>query len=115
MSTSAWSTLQAKCKSALNQQSFAQGIARRCAARRLGERLRRPRLSPLQLPSPADSPLSAPRSKRVEAQLTDLEAKMESKKMELVHLQTQFQQKSQSDAEASGVPPTAPGVAAAAV
>jgi hypothetical protein len=47
--------------------------------------------------------------------LTDLESKMEAKKMELVHLQTQLQQKAQSEAEASGAPPAAPGVAAAAV
>ncbi|GAA5900246.1 hypothetical protein JCM6882_002286 [Rhodosporidiobolus microsporus] len=50
--------------------------------------------------------------KRVEAQLKDFETKLEAKKLEIVHLQTQFQQQQQSasqgasggSAEAGGAP-----------
>ncbi|GAA5861430.1 hypothetical protein JCM8547_006126 [Rhodosporidiobolus lusitaniae] len=45
--------------------------------------------------------------KRVEAQLKDLETKLEAKKLEIVHLQTQYQQVQQTAAQG------APAVAAA--
>jgi hypothetical protein len=48
--------------------------------------------------------LSPSNSARVEANLADLDAKMESKKMELVHLQTQLQQRNQTQAQAIGGP-----------
>ncbi|GAA5837149.1 hypothetical protein JCM11251_005268 [Rhodosporidiobolus azoricus] len=40
--------------------------------------------------------------KRVEAQLKDFESKLEAKKLEIVHLQTQFQQQQQTAAQAGG-------------
>ncbi|GAA5982295.1 hypothetical protein JCM11641_001996 [Rhodosporidiobolus odoratus] len=40
--------------------------------------------------------------KRVETQLKDLESKLEAKKLELVHLQTQFQQQQQTAAQPGG-------------
>ncbi|ORY72441.1 Prefoldin [Leucosporidium creatinivorum] len=48
---------------------------------------------------------------RVEASLQDLDTKMESKKMELVHLQTQIQQKRETEQQALGGAPA--GVKAA--
>jgi len=71
--------------------------------------LRRPPLTP-----PADLAFAVACSKRVEGQLTDLEAKLEAKKMELVHLQTQMQQKAEQEAQESA-PPAASQIATAAV
>lgn len=41
-------------------------------------------------------------STRVEKSLEELDAKMETKKMELVHLQTQIQQKRETEQQALG-------------
>ncbi|KAL8291364.1 hypothetical protein RQP46_002342 [Phenoliferia psychrophenolica] len=54
--------------------------------------------------------------KRVETQISDVEGKLESKKMELVHIQTLLQQKAQADAGgAPGAAKQIQGVLSAAV
>lgn len=118
MSTSAWNTSQAKCK--LISSTPLSGVLDRSFACTWWTLANVPSVAPHEPHETheqrADSyPSHLSRcSKRVEAQLTDLEAKLEAKKMELVHLQTQQQQKAQQEADAAA-PPTAKTVAAAAV
>lgn len=57
----------------------------------------------LELDPGADRPLSL-RSKRVEAQLKELDVKMETKRQELVTLQTELQAQKAKEAQAMGAP-----------